>query len=68
MLEGMYQRIKAQEFRTGNDHVTQVLKVILECYDIFTINVTLDLSRILKYTVVILQKNLICFVTFLKFY
>lgn len=27
MLEGMYQRIKAQEFRPGHDHVTQVLKV-----------------------------------------
>ncbi|XP_068232827.1 IQ motif and SEC7 domain-containing protein 1 isoform X4 [Palaemon carinicauda] len=27
MLEGMYQRIKAQEFRIGHDHVTQVLKV-----------------------------------------
>lgn len=23
----MYQRIKAQEFRPGHDHVTQVLKV-----------------------------------------
>ncbi|XP_069171052.1 IQ motif and SEC7 domain-containing protein 1 isoform X9 [Procambarus clarkii] len=27
MLEGMYQRIKSQEFRPGHDHVTQVLKV-----------------------------------------
>ena len=27
MLEGMYQRIKTQEFKTGHDHVTQVLKV-----------------------------------------
>ncbi|XP_064114341.1 IQ motif and SEC7 domain-containing protein 1-like isoform X3 [Macrobrachium nipponense] len=27
MLEGMYQRIKSQEFRIGHDHVTQVLKV-----------------------------------------
>lgn len=27
MLEGMYHRIKAQEFRTGHDHVTQVMKV-----------------------------------------
>ncbi|KAF2366769.1 Sec7 domain [Trinorchestia longiramus] len=27
MLEGMYHRIKSQEFRTGHDHVTQVMKV-----------------------------------------
>ncbi|XP_018009667.1 IQ motif and SEC7 domain-containing protein 1 isoform X2 [Hyalella azteca] len=27
MLEGMYHRIKAQEYRTGHDHVTQVMKV-----------------------------------------
>ena len=29
MLEGMYQRIKAQEFRPGHDHGTQGLKVRL---------------------------------------
>ncbi|MCL4122177.1 UNVERIFIED_CONTAM: hypothetical protein GTU68_063758 [Idotea baltica] len=27
MLEGMYHRIKVQEFRPGHDHVTQVMKV-----------------------------------------
>lgn len=27
MLTAMYERIKAKEFRPGNDHITQVIKV-----------------------------------------